>query len=93
MLDLAAALLLNPVALLLDEPTHGLAPQLAAELGAQIDHLAKRGLAVLLVEQNHRFASRIASRAALLGKGGVRWSGAMKTLEEDREMQAAWLGV
>ncbi len=93
MLGLAAALLLNPLALLLDEPTQGLAPLVAADIGDTVSQLAKEGLAVLLVEQNHRFASRLASRTVLLGQGGVRWSGAMHELEEDREAQSTWLGV
>lgn len=93
MLGLAAALLLNPLALLLDEPTQGLAPLVAAEIGDTVSQLAQEGLAVLLVEQNHRFASRLASQAVLLGHGGIHWTGSMRELEEDREAQAAWLGV
>lgn len=93
MLGLASALLLNPLALLLDEPTQGLAPLVAAEIGRTVAQLATEGLAVLLVEQNHQFASSLASRAMLLGQGGVRWAGTMVALKEDREIQSTWLGV
>ena len=93
MLGLATALLSNPRVLLLDEPTHGLAPLLVAELKDRIAGLAVEGLTVVLVEQNYRFASSLAARAVLLGKGRIRWSGTMEALAADRRAQATWLGV
>lgn len=93
MLGIATALLLNPQVLLLDEPTHGLAPQLVAEIGRCITRIQAEGTAVVLVEQNFRFAARMASRAVVLGKGRVRWSGVMQDLLSDREVQSTWIGI
>ena len=93
MLGIATALLLNPVVLLLDEPTHGLAPLLVQEVRDRIAAIVREGLAVVLVEQNFRVATALATRAVVLGKGRVRWSGAMTELSKDRDVQTTWLGV
>ncbi len=93
MLGLATALLLNPSVLLLDEPTHGLAPRIVSDLRDRIANIVTEGLTVVFVEQNLRFASALADRAILLGKGRVRWSGPMQELEADPEAQGTWLGV
>lgn len=93
MLGIASALLLNPRLLLLDEPSHGLAPILAAEVAEQIAALAAEGLTVLLVEQNLRYAQSLAASAHILGKGRLRWSGPMDDLRHETAIVATWLGV
>lgn len=93
MLGIATALLLNPRVLLLDEPTHGLAPRLVSEIGNRITAIAETGVAVVLVEQNFRFATSLASHAAVLGKGRVQWSGTVPDLVRNQEVQSTWVGI
>jgi branched-chain amino acid transport system ATP-binding protein len=57
--------------LLLDEPTEGLAPVIVKQIGETIKALAREGFTVLLVEQNFRFASKIADRHYLVERGRV----------------------
>ena len=62
MLAIARILRTGATLLLLDEPTEGLAPVIVQQIGAVIRKLKERGFTVLLVEQNLRFASRLAAR-------------------------------
>jgi branched-chain amino acid transport system ATP-binding protein len=75
MLAVGKALLANPSALLLDEPSEGLAPRVVREVGDILRELCQEGLAVVLTEQNHRLALRIADRAYFLQKGTAVWTG------------------
>ncbi len=93
MLAIARALLLNPKLLLLDEPTEGLAPLIVREIHQRLADIKAEGVTCLLVEQNVRFALRLADRAYVLGRGQVQWQGSAAELREDRTAQAAWLGV
>lgn len=81
MLTIARTLMGNPLVLLLDEPSTGLAPRITAQLAQAILDLRESGLTVLLSEQNLRFAAAIADHAVILETGRVRWSGAMTTLD------------
>jgi len=69
MLAIARTLAGNPQAILLDEPTEGLAPVVVAQLAAAIGELKGTGVTVVLAEQNLRFAERVADRAYALEKG------------------------
>jgi len=71
MLAVARALLTNPKLLLLDEPSDGLAPGVVRQIGEAIGQLAGEGIAILLVEQNLRFAFSVADRVAVMEKGRV----------------------
>ncbi|WP_261567659.1 ABC transporter ATP-binding protein [Frankia gtarii] len=75
LLTLARVLARRPVALLADELSLGLAPQVVARLLGAIRAAADDGLAVLLVEQHVRAALRVADRAVVLSRGRIRWSG------------------
>ncbi len=57
--------------LLLDEPTEGLAPVIVQQIGAVIRDLKRRGLTILLVEQNFRFAATVADRHYIVDRGRV----------------------
>jgi branched-chain amino acid transport system ATP-binding protein len=57
--------------LLLDEPTEGLAPVIVQQIGATIRRLKAEGFTILLVEQNFRFASRVADRHFIVERGRV----------------------
>ena len=57
--------------LLLDEPTEGLAPVIIQQIGRTIQKLKERGLTILLVEQNFRFASTVADRFYVMEHGQI----------------------
>ncbi|MEK9843133.1 MAG: ABC transporter ATP-binding protein, partial [Thalassospira sp.] len=57
--------------LLLDEPTEGLAPVIVQRIGEVLQTLKARGMTILLVEQNFRFASKIADRFYVMDHGKV----------------------
>ncbi|RUW58995.1 ABC transporter ATP-binding protein [Mesorhizobium sp. M7A.F.Ca.US.008.03.1.1] len=71
MLAIARMLRTGVKMLLLDEPTEGLAPVIVQRIGALLATLKKRGMTILLVEQNFRFASRVADRFYLMEHGKV----------------------
>ncbi|MDR7142671.1 ABC transporter ATP-binding protein [Rhizobium sp. BE258] len=71
MLAIARVLRTGVKMLLLDEPTEGLAPVIVQRIGEVLKKLKERGMTILLVEQNFRFASRIADRFYLMDHGQV----------------------
>jgi branched-chain amino acid transport system ATP-binding protein len=91
MLTIARTLMGNPLLLLLDEPSEGLAPKIVENMAETIRSLKGEGLAVLLSEQNLRFAAGVADRAAVIEKGRVRYAGAMSSLLADEAAQQAYL--
>jgi branched-chain amino acid transport system ATP-binding protein len=83
MLTIARTLMGNPRALLLDEPSEGLAPVIVEHMARTILELKREGLTVLLCEQNLHFARRVADRACVLEKGHLRRSGTMREIDEE----------
>jgi len=72
MLCIARTLAGNPGAILLDEPSEGLAPVVVDQVARAILELKAAGVAVLLAEQNRAFARRVADRSYTLAKGRIR---------------------
>ena len=72
MLAIARTLMGNPRAVLLDEPSEGLAPLVVRHMAAAIAELKRAGLGVLLCEQNAQFSRSIVDRAYLIEKGRIR---------------------
>jgi branched-chain amino acid transport system ATP-binding protein len=72
MLAIARTLIGNPRAVLLDEPSEGLAPLVVRQMAAALAELKRAGLSVLICEQNAQFAARLADRAYLIERGRVR---------------------
>ncbi len=93
MLAIGRALMTNPVLLLMDEPTEGLAPLLVREVGRVIAELKREGLSILLVEQNLPLALSVADRAHVLSRGEIVYSGTAKELSDNHTVQARYLGV
>jgi branched-chain amino acid transport system ATP-binding protein len=83
MLTIARTLMGNPRAILLDEPSEGLAPVIVEQMARTILELKTQGLTVLLCEQNLHFARQVADRAYLIEKGHVRRSGSMDEIQEE----------
>jgi branched-chain amino acid transport system ATP-binding protein len=71
MLSIGRALMLNPVLLLLDEPSEGLAPRIVQQIVNVLDRLKNEGLAILLVEQNLRTALALGDRHYVMNKGEI----------------------
>jgi branched-chain amino acid transport system ATP-binding protein len=93
MLSIGRALVGRPRALLLDEPSLGLAPMLVAQIMGRIRTLADTlGLAVLLVEQNARSALSIANRGVVLNLGRIVVEEDARRLTADEGLRHAYLG-
>jgi branched-chain amino acid transport system ATP-binding protein len=71
MLAMGRALMLNPKVMLMDEPTEGLAPVIVQAVAALILKLRGAGVGILLAEQNHQVALKVADRAAFIEKGRI----------------------
>jgi branched-chain amino acid transport system ATP-binding protein len=93
MLGIARALRLGPRALLLDEPSIGLAPRLVSIVLETIKQLAATGLAVLLVEQNVRAAIEVVDRLVLLERGRIVTEGPAAAMRDDPRIAEAYLGA
>jgi branched-chain amino acid transport system ATP-binding protein len=72
MLAIARTLMGNPLAILLDEPSEGLAPIVVRQMAEAIAELKRAGLAVLVCEQNARFAERLVDRTYRIEKGRIQ---------------------
>ena len=84
MLAIARALMTNPLLLLMDEPTEGLAPVIVEALTAVLLRLrAQGGLSIVLVEQNSRVALAFSERAIVMDKGRVVYDGESARLRAD----------
>src|SRR5882757_442478 len=92
MLTVARTLMGNPLLVLLDEPSEGVAPVIVEEMANTILALKQEGLSVLLSEQNVHFAMLVADRVYGLEKGEVRWHGTMAAFAQDLDAQRALLG-
>jgi branched-chain amino acid transport system ATP-binding protein len=93
MLSIGRALVARPRALLLDEPSLGLAPLLVAQIMALVRRLADTlDLAVLLVEQNARSALSISERGIVLSLGRVVADQEPSALAADERLRHAYLG-
>jgi branched-chain amino acid transport system ATP-binding protein len=93
MLAIARTLMGNPRLLLLDEPSEGLAPVILDRIAAAIIALKKRGLGLLVSEQNLAFARRFADRVLILETGTVRFSGTLDALDAAPETITRYLAV
>jgi branched-chain amino acid transport system ATP-binding protein len=93
MLAMGRALMSKPQALLLDEPSLGLAPIMVQEIFKVIDKINKEGTPILLVEQNAHRALQIAHRAYVLEVGEIIREGKGLELLNDPVVQEAYLGT
>ncbi len=93
MLAIGRALMARPRLLLLDEPSLGLAPRVAAQIVGLLRDLRERtGLTVLLVEQNARSALSVADRGVVLSLGRVVAAETPEVLAGDDQLRHAYLG-
>ncbi len=93
MVVIGRALMLAPRLLLLDEPSHGLAPKVVDELHDTFLTVSRTGTAILLVEQNTTLALSVASRGYVLESGAVVLSGTSAELSGNDAVRSAYLGL
>jgi ABC-type branched-subunit amino acid transport system ATPase component len=93
MLALARSLMLDPLVLLLDEPSAGLSPIMVHAIFERIRAVNEDGTAILLVEQNAREALSVCDRAYVLAMGTNRLEGEAKGLLENEEVGRLYLGA
>lgn len=91
MLAIARALASRPRLILMDEPTMGLSPVLGEKVMSIISEIRRKGLSVLLVEQNAHAALAVASRGYVLQAGEIVFSGDASALRESSVVQEAYL--
>lgn len=92
MLAIGRALMARPRALLLDEPSLGLAPIVIRDIFNELRRINKEGVGILLVEQNARQALLLSHRTYVLQTGRLLKEGLSKDLLADPEVKAAYLG-
>jgi len=93
MLTIARTLMGNPCAILLDEPSEGLAPVIVEQMVRTILELKQEGLCVLLSEQNLHFANLVADRAYIIEKGHIRYHGSMAELAANDAVRGTYLSI
>jgi branched-chain amino acid transport system ATP-binding protein len=93
MLAIARVLRTGADFLLLDEPTEGLAPVIVAQIGDVLRTIKRRGLTVLLVEQNFRFAARVSDRHYVMESGKIIDMIAESEIEAKMQRLEHYLGI
>ena len=94
MLAIARALLFNPILLVMDEPTEGLAPVIVQQVAEMLKRLAADGaISVLLIEQNLGVAIEVADTVDVMVNGRIARSMPSAELAADRDLQQRLLGV
>jgi branched-chain amino acid transport system ATP-binding protein len=93
MLTVARTLMGNPLLVLLDEPSEGVAPLIVEQMANTILELKKQGLSILLSEQNIHFARLVSDRVYVLEKGQIHWQGSVAELDASPEVQRTYLTV
>jgi len=92
MLSVARTLMGNPLLLLLDEPSEGVAPIIVEQMVQMILALKTQGVSILLSEQNIHFAALVSDRAYVLEKGQICYEGRMSALVDDDGVRRHYLG-
>ncbi len=93
MLTIARTLMGNPILLLLDEPSEGIAPVIVEQMIETIIKIKAQGLTILLSEQNLHFAKLVADRVVILESGANRFDGTIQELESNPDIKQAYLSV
>jgi len=93
MVAFCRALMAKPQLLLLDEPSHGLAPMMVDEVHGAIAKVNEQGIAVLLIEQNVASALRVVGRAYVLESGRIALQGTAGELESNDDIRRTYLGI
>jgi branched-chain amino acid transport system ATP-binding protein len=93
MLTICRTLMGDPELIMIDEPTEGLAPIIVQQVGDLIADIARRGVAILLVEQKLLIALRISPRVYVMGHGRIVFEGTPAELKANQAVRREWLEV
>jgi branched-chain amino acid transport system ATP-binding protein len=93
MLTMCRTLMGDPDLVIIDEPTEGLAPKLVEQVGTLLDEIARRGTAILLVEQKLTIALKISRRLYVMGHGRIVFEGTPAELAANAGVRKEWLEV
>jgi branched-chain amino acid transport system ATP-binding protein len=93
MLAICRTLMGDPELVMVDEPTEGLAPIIVQQVGDLIAEIARRGVAILLVEQKLSIALRISHRVYVMGHGRIVFEGTPAELKGNQPVRRQWLAV
>ena len=93
MLTICRTLMGDPELVMIDEPTEGLAPIIVQQVGDLIAEIARRGVAILLVEQKLSIAMRISHRVYVMGHGRIVFEGTPAELKANDAVRKEWLEV
>lgn len=93
MLAIARGLMSNPELLILDEPSQGLSPKLTIEIFKAVEELRKRGLSILVAEQNVYYALKVSEKAYVMETGKVTLQGRGEELLKNKYVKEAFLGL
>ncbi|MGV3679300.1 MAG: ABC transporter ATP-binding protein [Acidovorax sp.] len=93
MLTICRSLLGNPLVLLVDEPTEGLAPKIVTAVGECIRDMHRRGVSVVLVEQKLAIALKVSTRVCVMGHGRIVFEGTPAELSSNEQLLSDWLAV
>lgn len=93
MLTLCRTLMGDPSAIIIDEPTEGLAPMVVQQVAGYLQELKRRGLSVLLIEQKLSIAFEISDRVYVMGHGNIVFEGTPDDLRASRSVRQEWLEV
>lgn len=92
MLAVGRALMSRPKLLMMDEPSLGLAPLIVQQIFSIIEEINKKGVTILLIEQNANMALKAADMAYVLETGDITLSGSGESLLADEKVREAYLG-
>jgi len=92
MLAVGRAMVTRPSLLMLDEPSAALSPKVMGQLFAEIEEINRRGVTILMVEQNARRALAISDRGYILEMGRNRFQGPAKSLLDNPKVCSLYLG-
>ncbi len=93
MLTMCRTLMGDPELIMIDEPTEGLAPLIVRQVGELIAEIARRGIAILLVEQKLAIAMQISNRVYVMGHGRIVFDGTPSQLLQNAVVRREWLEV
>ena len=93
MLSIGRSLASQPKFIMLDEPSQGLAPKLVDDIYQKLSILKKKGLTMLLIEQNINYALQFAERAYVLENGKIVMEGNSKELLNSEHVKKHYLGI
>ena len=93
MLSMGRALMANPDLILLDEPSEGLAPMVIANLAVVIGEIQRKGMTILLADQNLKFCRSVCERGYIIEKGRIVHADGMEAIWGNEEVIQKYLVI